>query len=99
MKGEDGKPGLRASRMRQSGSESDTKSGSGPGSGPGAKSGAATPSLRSRGFLSHGGVAADDGSGKPSRARGTRKHDGVGDGVARRLDKDRPHKPFGMKDK
>ncbi|MEI2385347.1 hypothetical protein [Breoghania sp. JC706] len=66
---------------------------------PDAKPAGPAAGLRSRGFLSHGGAPAEDASGKPSRARGTRSHEGAGDGAVRPLDKARPHKPFGMKDK
>ncbi len=61
---------------------------------PSGQQGDKRPALRSRGFLSHGGAPAADGEDAPSRARGSRSHDHVGETNPRELDAKKPRRPY-----
>lgn len=65
----------------------------------GPKSVAGKPALRSRGFLSHGGMPAGEGADAPKRSRGMRGHDDLNDTAPRELASSRPRRPYTLDEK
>lgn len=67
---------------------------------PGLKSAGIKPPLRSRGFLSHGGIPSGDGDAEiPKRSRGMRRHDAVNEQTPRLLASSESRRPYTLDDK
>ncbi|MEP2871736.1 MAG: hypothetical protein ABJP02_06285 [Parasphingorhabdus sp.] len=62
---------------------------------PGRLSTGGDKSLRSRGFLSHGSSASQQGV-KPKRSRGTLRHQEANDASPRELDAPKPRRPYSL---
>lgn len=67
---------------------------------PGLKSAGGKQQMRSRGFLSHGGMPTGDGAAElPKRSRGMRAHTAVNEQTARELAPPAPRRPYDLEDK